>query len=197
MLEHDIHEIVPQIPGESDLSYKRLIIMLQKGISTLSELQEYLEENNPNLSVKLQTLNNNSAKDNWSERRNKYYDIREQELREEVEELFQKLNIIGIHDMEQFLGELEELKEDIINKFRNQVYKSSYAIKLLKDYIFCYRQATEIYYINSRHKIEPDTEKEETITFNEELINIDLLSDEAMNERNQYIQNLINGGDTN
>lgn len=193
MIEKDIKEIIPQLPGESDSSYCRLILMLTQGLPTLQELHDHLKKEDHRYYVTIDTLKHCSANDHWTERRNKYLEIREMELREEVEELFQKLNVTGIHDMEVFLEELNTFKEDIIQRYKKGEYKASYALKCVKDYIFCYRQATEIYYINSRHKLEPDNEKEDTITPDEEIINIDLLCDDAMQERTTLLHNLMKG----
>ena len=104
-------------------------------------------------------MNENSAKDNWSERRKKYTHIREQELTEEIEDLFQDLNKRGIHEMDEFLNDLQELKKDIMTKYRNGEYKASYVLRIFKDYISCYRQATEIYYINTRHNLIPNEQE--------------------------------------
>lgn len=159
MMKKDITNIVPQIPGESDASYCRLIIMLKKGFKTLEELHDYLQQENHRYYVTLGTLQQNSSKDNWSERRKKYHHIREQELTEEIEDLFQDLNKRGIHEMDEFLNDLQELKKDVMTKYRNGEYKASYVLKILKDYIHCYRQATEIYYINTRHNLIPNEQE--------------------------------------
>ena len=169
LIEKDIKEIIPQIPGESDASYCRLILMLKKGLGTLQELHDYMEKENHKYYVTLDTLLHNSSKDNWTQRRKKYYNIRDQELREEVEELFQELNVIGIHDMQQYMGDINKLKKDIMQQYHEGVYKASYVLKILKDYIFCYRQATEIYYINSRHPLIPDTTNTNTNRTDEKL----------------------------
>jgi len=193
MKTQDIHDIIPPLPGEPATSHQRVLIMAEKGIHTLTGLCEYLEKEEPQLAVSYEYLRKCSAKFNYFQRIDKYIEIREMELREEVEELFQKLNVIGIHDMAQFIEELNTFKEDIIQRYKKGEYKASYALKLVKDYIFCYRQATEIYYINSRHKLEPDIEKEDTITPDEEIINMDLLSDDAMQERTILLHNLMRG----
>ena len=157
MIEKNIYKIVPQIEGESDASYCRLIIMLTQGFKNLKELHKYLTEENHRYSVSYQTLRDNSAKYKWTERRKKYYNIRDQELKEEVEELFQQLNVIGINDMNEYIQDLHQLKKDIMQQYHEGGYKASYVLRILKDYITCYRQATEIYYINSRHPLIPDT----------------------------------------
>lgn len=161
MIEQDITEIVPQIPGESDASYCRLIIMLKKGFGTLRELEEYLESENHKYSVTLSTLKENSAKDNWSERIKKYDTLREQELREEMEETFQKLNKTSIDEMTEFMEDLHVLRKDVMKRFKNpdEKFNSSSALRALNDYINCYGKATEIYYTNSRHPITPTPEE--------------------------------------
>lgn len=170
MITKDIQEIVPPIQGETDVSYQRLILMLKKGFNTLEELQEYLEtEDSPLPSVKYKTLRNNSSKDNWKERRKQYQEYREKELREEVEELFQQLNVIGINDMNEYIQDLQTLKKDIMQQYHEGGYKASYVLRILKDYITCYRQATEIYYINSRHPLIPDNTNTNTNRTDEKL----------------------------
>lgn len=161
MIEQDITEMVPQIPGESDASYCRLIIMLKKGFRTLKELQEYLETSNNKYCVTYSTLRENSGKFKWSERIKKYDNIREQELREEMEETFQKLNHTSIDEMTEFLEDLHVLRKDVMKRFKNpnEKFNSSSALRALNDYINCYGKATEIYYTNSRHPITPTPEE--------------------------------------
>lgn len=194
MIIQNIEEIIPQLPGEPTPSYQRLLIMLKEGISTLPKLEEYLEKEEPQLQVSFQYLKKCSAKYNWKERRNKYNTIREQELQEEVEELFQQLNNNSIHDMQEYIQELQNTFNEIITRHKKGEYQPSYMLKMFKDYILCYRQATEIYYINARHKLEPDTEQEETRTINEEIVDKDILNADNMNERNNLLQDLVNGG---
>ena len=169
MIEQNIKKIIPQRKGESDSSYHRLLIMLSQDIGTLQELHDYLQKTNNKYYVKYGTLKANSCKDKWTQRRKKYLDIREQELRDEVEELFQQLNVIGINDMNEYIQDLHQLKKDIMQQYHEGGYKASYVLRILKDYITCYRQATEIYYINSRHPLVPDTNTTNTHTTDEKL----------------------------
>ena len=170
MITQNIQEIVPQIPGESDASYCRLIIMLKKGLRNLHELHDYLEKENHKYYVSYGTLMNNSAKDNWKERIKKYDTTREQELREETEDLFQQLNTVSIHEMQELLENLHELRQDIMKRFRNpqEKFNSSSALKALNDYTTCYNRATEIYYTNSRHPLTPTTEEQTTTNTTQE-----------------------------
>lgn len=167
MIEQDIKTIVPQMPGESDASYCRLIIMLTQGFRTLKELHEYLEKENHKYSVSYDTIRQNSSKDNWTQRIKKYDDIQEQQLREETENIFQTLNTVSIHEMQEFLEDLSTLRKDVMKRFRNknEQFNSSSALKALNDYSTCYNRATEIYYINSRHSLIP---KDEESTANNE-----------------------------
>lgn len=197
MIPQDIHTIVPQIPGESNPAYKRLIIYLKKGFENLETLQTYLEKNEPKISVTYGTLRNDSSDNNWKERITKYYEIRDKELQEEMQQLFKQLNNHSIHDMQEFIQELQNTFHEIINRHQqNGEYQPSYLLKMFKDYIYCYREATEIYYINSRHKLEPENEPEEEITINEKIVEKDILNDDKMNERNNIIQNLLQRDDT-
>jgi len=169
MIGKDIKEIVPQIPGESDASYNRLILFLKKGFGTLKEYAEYLQEEQSQKAVTLATLETNSAKDQWSKRRKKYQQIRDQEIQEEVEQLFQQLNTHSIHDMQDYIDDLNKLKKDFIQQYNEGDYKASTTLRLLKDYITCYRQATEIYYINSRHQLFPDNTDTQTTQTDDKL----------------------------
>ena len=162
MTPQDIKEIIPQLPGESDRSYERLIIMLKKGFKSLEELSEYLQKENHELKVTHSTLENNSANDNWTERRKKYREIRDQEIQEEMEQLFHDLNTRGIRDMTTFLDELQEVKEKEMQLFHEEGKKPSSVLFTLRNYIKCYREATEIYYINSRHTLFPQEQENNT-----------------------------------
>lgn len=124
----------------------------------MREFHDYLEKEDHKLKVTLGTLENDSAENNWKQRRNKYQEVMDKELEEEVADLFRQLNTMGIHDMDSFIRELGELREDAMQQWRDGVIKASTVLRIMKDYITCYRQATEIYYINSRHKLEPETE---------------------------------------
>lgn len=161
MIEQDITEIIHQIPGESDASYCRLIIMLKKGFKTLEELHDYLQKTKHKYYVTLGTLQQNSSKDNWSERIKKYDHIKEQELKEEMEQTFQKLNKTSIQEMAEFLEDLHTLRKDVMKRFHNpsEKFNSSSALRALHEYINCYSKATEIYYINTRHNIIPNEQE--------------------------------------
>ena len=69
--------------------------------------------------------------------------------------------------MQEFMGDLHTLRQDVMNRFKDptQKFNSSSALKALNDYSTCYNRATEIYYINSRHSLVP---KEEESTNNTE-----------------------------
>jgi alanyl-tRNA synthetase len=167
----DIKEIVPQIPGESDASYTRFILYLKKGFHTLREYADYLQTQTDIPPVTYNTIETNSHKDKWTARKKKYQEIKDQEIQEELEQLFKDLNTRGIHDMATFLDELQEVKDKEIELFRKGKKPSSVMFTLRK-YIQCYREATEIYYINSRHKLEPDTNTSNTKNTDEKLLKI-------------------------
>ena len=170
MINQTIRETIPQIPGESDASYDRLIIMLEHEIPSLEELCTYLEEKEPKKAVSISQLKKCSAKDNWTQRRNKYSQIQDEEIKEEMEQLFKELNKKGIHDMQEFLNQLQKLFHQVINKHETTGEYSIYSMfKMFKEYITCYREATEIYYINSRHPLIPDTNTTNTNRTDEKL----------------------------
>ena len=161
MIEKDIRTLIPQIPGESDASYCRLIIMLTQGLRTLKELHDYLEKEKHKYYVSYGTLQINSAKDNWMKRIKKYDQLHEQELKEEMEQTFQKLNKTSIQEMAEFLEDLHTLRKDVMKRFHNpsEKFNSSSALRALTDYIHCYGKATEIYYINTRHNLIPNEQE--------------------------------------
>lgn len=159
MVHIDIKEIIPQIPGESDASYTRFILYLKKGFNTLQEYADYLQTQNDIPPVTYKTIEANSYKDKWTERRKKYQEIRDQEIQEEMQNLFHDLNTRGIHDMTTFLDELQEVKEKEMQLFRDEGKKPSSVLFTLRNYVKCYREATEIYYINSRHQLFPQEQE--------------------------------------
>lgn len=193
MTLQDIHEIIPQIPGESDVSYQRLIIMLTNPIRTLKDLQTYLEEQYPKLSVSLSTLENCSSKDNWTERRHHYQQTINEELQKENEDLFQKLNNTSIREMEEFMDDLHTLRVDVMNTFKNKGISSHYALISLNHYSQSYDRAVSIYYTAARHKREPDNDNEVQQDPEEISINNDLLDDDNMNNRLQLLRDVMEG----
>ena len=192
MITQDITTIIPQLPGEPDTSYQRLIIKHKKGFTTLEELSNYLEQENHRLKVSQGTIENNSSQYKYTQRRQTYQEHIDKQLQEEMQQLYKDLNNHSIHDMQEFIQELQNTFHEIINRHKNNgEYQPSYLLKMFKDYIYCYRQATEIYYINSRHKLEPEHEEEDTITIDEIMVNDDILDEEHMQERNTVLKKLI------
>ena len=143
--------------------------MTKKGIHNLEEFADYLQTQNTIKPVSVSTLEKNSAKDNWTQRRQKYQQLKDQEIQEEVEQLFKQLNTHSIHDMQTYIDDLNKLKKDFIQQYQEGDYKASTTLRLLKDYITCYRQATEIYYINSRHQLFPDNNDTQTTQTDDKL----------------------------
>jgi hypothetical protein len=193
MNEKQIQNIIPQQPGESDASYQRLINYILSPCTTLKEYEPYLHEHHPKIAVKYRTLTTNSYDDKWKERIKKYTDLQDQEIDQEIQRLFKDLNTRGIHDMQTFLDDLEEVKNKEMQLFHTGQKKPSSVIFTLRQYIKCYRDATEIYYINSRHRLEPSDDNEVQQDPEEININNDLLDDDNMKNRLQILRDIMEG----
>lgn len=193
MTLQDIHEIIPQIPGESDASYQRLLTMLTHQIRTLEDLHVYLEEEEPDRVVSISQLLKCSAKDKWMERRHKYHQTIDEEIQKENEELFQKLNNTSIREMEEFMDDLHTLRVDVMNTFRKKGISSHYALISLNHYSQSYDRAVSIYYTAARHKREPDNDNEVQQDPEEININNDLLDDDNMKNRLQILRDIMEG----
>lgn len=180
--------------NEPKKSNKRLRYKLQNHISTLRELETALREDPDTQDIKATagTLRNDSMRWDWVERERQYTQLEEQELQDKIEDLFRELNQRGIHDMDEFIQELNELREHEMRQFRENGKKASSVMFTMRQYIKCYREATEIYYINTRHKIEPDLDDTPQQAADEKAINEDILSDENMNERISILKKLMN-----
>lgn len=193
MNKKEIQNHIPQIPGEYNTSYQRLILYILSPCTTLKEYEPYLQQHHPKLAVTYNTLKDFSAKDQWTDRIKRITDIQDQEIQDEIQQLFKDLNTRGIHDMHQFLDELEEVKNKEMQLFHAGQKKPSGVIFTLRQYIKCYREATEIYYINSRHRLEPDNDTEVQQQPEEILIDNDLLDDDNMKNRLQLLRDVMEG----
>ena len=187
----EIQKIIPQLPGEYNTSYQRLIIYILSPCTTLKEYEPYLQKHHPHLAVTYETLSTDSSKDNWKERIKTITDLQDQEIQDEIQQLFKDLNTRGIHDMHQFLDDLEEVKNRELELFHTGHKKPSGVIFTLRQYIKCYRDATEIYYINSRHRLEPEHEETPKQTPDEILIDNDILGDDNMQNRLQLLRDIM------
>lgn len=119
MITQDITTIIPQLPGEPDTSYQRLIIMLKKGFTTLEELSNYLKQENHRLKVSQGTIENNSSQYKYTQRRQTYQEHIDKQLQEEMQQLYKDLNNHSIHDMQEFIQELQNTFHEIINRHKN------------------------------------------------------------------------------
>ena len=147
-----------RMKGEPKKSNRRLCLY-SNFAGTLKEFETHLKKHHKDISVTYSTLQKESAKWKWHERKNKYKQQQEQQLQNEIEDLFQTLNKSSIEDMSNFFNDINELKHDLMRRYRSNEITSTNALRVLKDYIKLYREATEIYYINSRHSLFP-AEKE-------------------------------------
>ena len=143
-----------RMKGEPMKSHRRfeLFVSFDGG---LKEFEVFLRENHSDISVSLSQLQKDSSRWEWNRRLNEYKHFQESVLREKSEEIFCQLNYGSIQDMSAVVSLLNELKSDVIDKFRRNELSSTTALKLLKEYVRVYREITEIYYINSRHSLQP------------------------------------------
>lgn len=148
-----------RMKGEPKKSNRRLCIYVNFA-GSLKEFEAHLRKHHKDLSVSIATLKNESSKWNWQERKNNYKTEQEKQLQTEIEDLYKSLNKSSIEDMNNFFNDINELKSDLMRRFRADEITSTNALRVLKDYIKLYREATEIYYINSRHALFP-AEKEQ------------------------------------
>ena len=148
-----------RMKGEPKKSNRRLCIYVNFA-GSLKEFEAHLRKHHKDLSVSIATLKNESRKWNWQERKNNYKQQQEKQLQNEIEDLYKSLNKTSIEDMNNFFNDINELKADLMRRFRADEITSTNALRVLKDYIKLYREATEIYYINSRHSLFP-AEKEQ------------------------------------
>lgn len=149
-----------RMKGEPKKSNQRLCLF-SKFAGTLKEFEAHLKKHHKEISVSYKTLRNESQKWKWTERKQKYKQQQEQQLQDEIEDLYKNLNKSSIQDMNNFFNEINELKTDLMRRFRDNEITSTNALRVLKDYIKLYREATEIYYINSRHNLFPEEKTED------------------------------------
>ena len=145
---------IVRMKGEPRKSNRRLCLFVGFD-GTLQDFELFLKENHKDLSVSLSQLQKDSSRWNWKKRKNEYKQLEEERLRNESESMFNELNRKGMEDMNVFFDVLNDLKKDLLIRYGNGEITSTNVLRVLKDYIRLYRQATEIYYINSRHQLQP------------------------------------------
>ncbi len=148
MAEH----IFEQQPHESKKLYERFkkyrnTRNTRKGLT----LEEFAKQEGYSHSL----IMKNSMKWNWRERADAWDAYDSQQLYEKVEHLFEDLNRRGLNDMDSFIDELNELRKDAMDRFRRGDINSTTCLNIMKNYIQCYREATEVYYINCRKPLFP------------------------------------------
>lgn len=143
-----------RMKGEPKKSNRRLCLYV-KFAGTFKEFEAHLRKHHKDIAIGIATLKKESSKYNWKDRKNKYKQQQEQQLQNEIEDLFKALNKSSIEDMNNFFNDINELKHDLMRRYRAEEITSTNALRVLKDYIKLYREATEIYYINSRHPLHP------------------------------------------
>lgn len=152
-----------RMKGEPKKSNRRLCIYVNFA-GTLKEFEAHLRKHHKDLAIGVATLKKESSKYNWKDRKNKYKQQQEQQLQNEIEDLFKTLNKSSIEDMNNFFNDINELRHDLMRRYRSNEITSTNALRVLKDYIKLYREATEIYYINSRHSLFPAEKEAENET---------------------------------
>ena len=143
-----------RMKGEPMKSHRRFELFVSFD-GTLKEFEVFLRENHSDISVSLSQLQKDSSRWNWQRRLNEYKHFQESVLREKSEEIFCQLNYSSIQDMSEIVCMLNELRCDVMEKYRSNELSSTTALKLLREYVRVYREITEIYYINSRHSLQP------------------------------------------
>lgn len=163
-----------QQPHESEKLYNRFKRYRAKHKSIT--LEKFAEEEG----VTKSTIAQNSAKWNWDARADAWDAYEAQKLYKKVQDDFEKLNKKGLHDMDSFIDELNELRKDAMKRFRKEAINSTTCLNIMKNYITCYREATEIYYINCRKPLFPPDIVEEDTSADDKIDNI-LSENEAHN----------------
>lgn len=186
-------QFTPRMKNEPKDSYKRLQYKLSHNIRRLEDLFNALksDDNVQHLSVGLSKLKKESTKWEWVRREKEYKENIEIELQEEIEEIYKELNTVSIHEMKDFLQNLHDLRVDVMKRFRNKDITSNYALKSLTDYSKCYNEATDIYYTNSRHKREPETETPKQQEVDENRIDHLILNAKTMDENIDLLRKLM------
>lgn len=186
-------QVTPKMKNEPKDSYNRLQYKLSHNIKTLAELRDSLKGDVEvgHLAVGLTKLAKESSKWEWVRREKEYKENMEIELQEEIEEIYKELNTLSIHEMKDFLENLHDLRVDVMKRFGNKDITSSYALKSLTDYSKCYNEATDIYYTNSRHKREPETETLKQQEVDENRIDNLILNAKTMDENIDLLRKLM------
>lgn len=162
-MSEEITDPCTRMKGEPQKSNRRLCIY-SNFAGTLKEFEAHLKKHHKDIAVSTVTLKRESAKWHWQDRKNKHKQQQEQQLQNEIEDLFKTLNKSSIEDMNNFFNDINELRHDLMRRYRSNEITSTNALRVLKDYIKLYREATEIYYINSRHSLFPAEKEAENET---------------------------------
>lgn len=192
--EEEITKIIPQIPDESDASYKRLLILLEQELGTLEDLFTYLETEEPEKQVSISQLRKCSAKDNWTERRQKYQDHQDKKIRQNQQQLFKDINDKALKHMKEYIEKLEQQFHQINIQHEATGKPSSFSMyRMYHEHILCYREAIEMVYITTRHKLEPDEEETEEQSPKEIAIESVILSNEYGDNELQMLRDVMEG----
>lgn len=184
---------IPRLKNEPKDAYNRFKYKLAKNIKTLEELHTTLQTDSEaeNIKCGINKIKKESKKWEWVRREKEYKENIELELQEEIEDIYKELNTVSIHEMKDFLQNLHDLRVDVMKRFGNKDITSSYALKSLTDYSKCYNEATDIYYTNSRHKREPETETPKQQEIDENRIDHLILNAKTMDENIDLLRKLM------
>lgn len=143
-----------RMKGEPMKSHRRFELFVNFD-GTLKDFEVFLRDNHSDISAGLSQLQKDSSRWEWQRRINEYKHFQESVIRERTEDIFCQLNYGSIEDMSAVVSLLNELKCDVMDKFRRNELSSATALRLLREYVRIYKEVTEIYYINSRHSLQP------------------------------------------
>lgn len=135
-------------------SHRRFVLFVSFD-GGLKEFEVFLRENHSDISVSLSQLQKDSSRWNWNKRIDEYKHFQESMMREKTEDIFRELNYGSIEDMSEVVCMLNELRCDVMDRYRSNELSSTTALKLLREYVRTYKEVTEVYYINSRHSLQP------------------------------------------
>ena len=144
-----------RMKGEPMKSYRRFELFVNFD-GTLKDFEVFLRDNHSDISAGLSQLQKDSSRWEWNRRLNEYKHFQESVIREKTEDIFCQLNYGSIQDMSAVVSLLNELKSDVMDKFRRNELSSATALRLLREYVRIYKEVTEIYYINGRHSLQPE-----------------------------------------
>lgn len=130
---------------------KKMYGLFKKYLHSSRDLKEFAEKEG----YTYRTIITYSSRWNWSDRAAAYDIDEEKKLQEKLDTIFENINKQGLNDMVQFINDIDDLRTDIMQRFRKKEITSSTAIRQMNEYIRCYREAIELCYIHCRKVLYP------------------------------------------